>query len=97
MCDMTCMSEASCKPRTCHTRHPIMPAIILVPKKTRVVCTHNSTVIAERNSNLPKKVTRAGQSAHGTRELRHQEFPDLRNGEKKRKPGSAGSLVLKGA
>jgi hypothetical protein len=40
---------------TCHTRQPMTPATMLVPKKTRVVCSHSSTVTADPNSNLGKQ------------------------------------------
>jgi hypothetical protein len=45
---------AFARTKTCHTRQPINPATMLVPKKTRVGCAHNSTVTDEANSNLKK-------------------------------------------
>jgi hypothetical protein len=57
------------------------PATMLVPKKTRVGCSHSSTVRDEPNSNLPKQ-SRA--QTRGMLAPPHQELPDLREGEKKR-------------
>ena len=43
----------------------MMPAMMLVPKNTRVVCSHSSTVADEPNSNLRNQLSSKKTAAGG--------------------------------